>query len=109
MTRYLLQARCLVGPLSNPTRNETRTQAGDDLAALEQLAQSLAADGFTVWLLENDPARRPGPGTPGWSRRATYTPADPTRAQTEDEASASAMALARRGSSSSLKRSRRSP
>jgi len=57
--RFHLQARCLVGPLSAPTRDETRRATSDDWNTVRAEADRLVADGFTVWLFRYGPNTRP--------------------------------------------------
>ena len=80
MSTYHLQARLLVGPLSRPERDETRTSAGDDLDELLAVSRALSAQGFTVWIYDHGhPAPLPGASD---YRTVVHLPAD--RAMRDD-------------------------
>lgn len=59
MKEYQLQARCLIGSLAAPERDECRLAEADDLAPLRSEAERLAREGFTVWLFRHGPATGP--------------------------------------------------
>lgn len=59
MKEFQLQARCLVGPLSAPVRDEVRNLQHDHLDPLRAEAARLTRDGFTVWLFRYGPATGP--------------------------------------------------
>ncbi|GAA4851490.1 hypothetical protein GCM10023201_50320 [Actinomycetospora corticicola] len=52
MKRYVLHARLFAGPLCSPVKNELQAAEGDDLAALEELADDYRERGFRVWVYE---------------------------------------------------------
>jgi hypothetical protein len=76
--RYRLDARRFRGPLHAPTRNDHEQHESDDLAAMVELARSLVAEGFTVWIYER--SRSPVPWPEAWDLRLV-TQLDPDRAR----------------------------
>lgn len=52
MSRYHLHARKSRGDLGHPDHNELQTAEGDNLDAMEYIADELREVGFTVWLYE---------------------------------------------------------
>jgi hypothetical protein len=76
--RYRLDARRFRGPLHAPARNDHEQHESDDLAALVELARTLVAEGFTVWIYER--SRSPVPWPEAWDLRLV-TQLDPDRAR----------------------------
>ena len=83
MRELHLQARRLIGPLSQPRSNETRLSQSDDWVAVRAEADALARDGFTVWVFRYGLQQAPALATHGLRLVLTIQPVrDPTPQQT---------------------------
>ncbi len=74
MREFHLQARRFVGPLARPERNDTRLAESDCWNTIRTRADTLAQEGFTVWIFRAGARSDPGSAPPGLRLVTTIKP-----------------------------------